>query len=72
MDPDLFSPADAAALLAIRAVIADRMLSAIELRALFDASGLVRGAAARGRVARKPSPPDQGTAARADAAIRRR
>jgi hypothetical protein len=53
MDADLFSPADAAALLAIRAVIAERMLSAIELRALFDASGLVRGPDARARAAIK-------------------
>jgi hypothetical protein len=42
MDADLFSPADTAALLAIRAVMAERMLGAIELRALFDASGVIR------------------------------
>jgi hypothetical protein len=40
MDADLFSPADTAALLAIRAALADRRLGAADLRALFDASGL--------------------------------
>lgn len=54
MDADLFSPADTAALLAIRAFIADRMPSAIELRALFDASGLIRAPGA-GRRAAMPS-----------------
>jgi len=51
MDADLFSPADTAALLAIRAVMADRMLGAIELRALFDASGLIRAPGAERRAA---------------------
>jgi hypothetical protein len=41
MDPDLFSPADTAALLAIRAVIANRPVSPLELQALFDARGLL-------------------------------
>jgi hypothetical protein len=40
MDADLFTPADTAALLAIKAVMANRRLSPAELRALFDATGL--------------------------------
>ena len=40
MDADLFTPADTAALLAIKAVLANRRLSPAELRALFDATGL--------------------------------
>jgi len=40
MDADLFSPADTAALLAIKAVMANRQLSPTELRALFAATGL--------------------------------
>ena len=51
MDADLFSSADTAALLAIRAVMAERMLGAIELRALFDASGLIRAPGAERRAA---------------------
>jgi hypothetical protein len=51
MDADLFSPADTAALLAIRAVMAERMLGAIELRALFDASGVIRAPGAERRAA---------------------
>ena len=40
MDADLFTPADTAALLAIKAVMANRRLSPEELRALFAATGL--------------------------------
>ncbi len=40
MDADLFSPADAAALLAIRAVIADHRLSPAEMEAMFASMGL--------------------------------
>ncbi|MFL6698512.1 MAG: hypothetical protein ACJ8GJ_15215 [Vitreoscilla sp.] len=47
MDPDLFSPADTAALLAIRAVTANRPVSPLELQALFDARGLLAPPAAR-------------------------
>jgi hypothetical protein len=53
MDADLFSPADMAALLAIRAVMAERMLGTTELRALFDASGLIRAPGAGRRAAIK-------------------
>jgi len=53
MDADLFSPSDTAALLAIRAVMADRVLGAIELQALFDASGLIRAPGAERRAAIK-------------------
>jgi hypothetical protein len=51
MDADLFSPSDTAALLAIRAVMDERMLGAIELRALFDASGVIRAPGAERRAA---------------------
>ena len=49
MDPDLFSPADTAALLAIRAVIANRPISPLELQALFDARGLLAPPGSRRR-----------------------
>ena len=38
---DLFSPADTAALLAIRAVIANRKVTLAELEALFASTGLI-------------------------------
>ena len=44
MNADLFSPADTAALLAVRAAIADRRPAPVELEALFAAAG-VRSAA---------------------------
>ena len=44
MNADLFSPADTAALLAIRAAIGDRRLAPVELEALFASAG-VRSAA---------------------------
>ena len=48
MDADLFSPADTAALLAIRAVVANRAVSRLELQRLFDARGLLAGSDSRG------------------------
>jgi len=44
MNPDLFSPSDTAALLAIRAAIDDRQLAAAELEALFASAGVRTGA----------------------------
>ena len=41
MDADLFDAKDMSALLAIRAVIANRRVSAAELRALFSSTGLL-------------------------------
>lgn len=69
MDADLFSPADTAALLAIRSFIADRLPSAIELRALFEASGLIRAPGA-GRRAAMPAAPLGGDVPRSPAGDR--
>ncbi len=46
MDADLFSPVDTAALLAIRAVIANCKVTPAEVQALFGASGLLQAARA--------------------------
>lgn len=54
MDADLFSPADVAALLALREAAARRPLSAAQWQAAFVASGLVHEPAARPRALQSP------------------
>lgn len=49
MDADLFSPADVAALLALRVAAARRPLSAAQWQAAFAASGLMHEAATQPR-----------------------
>ncbi len=65
MDPDLFSPADTQALLAIGALIANRRPARAELEALFVSTGWVRGAAARDAQAQDLPMPSHATEGRA-------
>ena len=45
METDLFVPSDMAALLAVKAAMANRKLSPAEVRTLFESHGLIRQAA---------------------------